>query len=167
MPMMLLLCLASSSNSDGVDLSAVITGTQLLDTTASKDKRHLVASGALANRRRPSHIHHSESAVSSPALLLIYCERHRRHSIRITRGAALQFTPIAAAILCCAREIHNFIQWTIGWPSVQLDLKSGTICQQTSDSRRVILPFQTVTEDVFILATVGPMRSVNPPLSTL
>ena len=44
-------------------------------------------------------------------------------------------------------------------PSVQLDLKSGTICRWTSDSRTCHMqPFQTVAEDVFI-------RSVEPKCS--
>ena len=48
-------------------------------------------------------------------------------------------------------------------PSLQLDLESGTICQQTSNSGLVI---QAVAEDVFIWS-VGPKRSVNLPLTTV
>ena len=41
-----------------------------------------------------------------------------------------------------------------------MDLESGTVCDVPQTTGRVIQPFQTVAEDVFIRA-VGPQRSVN------
>ena len=55
---------SSSSNAAGCDLNTVVADTELLDTSASKAKRHLVSFGAMARRRPPSHVRHSDSVVS-------------------------------------------------------------------------------------------------------
>jgi len=55
-------------NAASEDLNAAVTGTKLLDTSANKDKRQLASSGALAGRRPPTHLHQSDSMVSSDAV---------------------------------------------------------------------------------------------------
>jgi len=55
----------SSVNAASEDLNAAVTGTELLDSSASKAKRLLASSGALAGRRPPSHLHQADSMVSA------------------------------------------------------------------------------------------------------
>ena len=61
-------CSVSSSNAAVDDLDAAVASTALLDTSASKAKRELTSSGGLAGRRLPSHLHQSDSMVSSVGL---------------------------------------------------------------------------------------------------